>query len=235
MRITAEIKILLRIAWKTGFDMLKGDYFRMAHKKRSNQLFPFSISLSQPIKPGNYFENKVHNINTGIASIEAVVIQPGEIFSFWHLVKKPTARNHFKLGRNIVSGQIVAEYGGGLCQLSSIIYHTSIMGGLHIMERHHHSVDIYKEEERFTPLGADATVVYGYKDLRIKNNLTYAVQLSFSIADYVLTCHLNSTEQIQTRDIKFERAYAEKTVDVCTLVFENGVQSLLNTDRYKLP
>ncbi len=113
MRITAEIKILLRIAWKTGFDMLKGDYFRMADKKRSNQLFPFSISLSQPIKPGNYFENKVHNINTGIASIEAVVIQPGEIFSFWHLVKKPTARNHFKLGRNIISGQIVAEYGAG--------------------------------------------------------------------------------------------------------------------------
>jgi hypothetical protein len=50
------------------------------------------------------------------------------------------------------------------------VYHIGIIAGLDIIERYNHSVDIYTDDTRFAPLGTDATVVYGYKDLRIRNN-----------------------------------------------------------------
>lgn len=233
--LPAEWRIQLRIALKTLRDMRSGYIFKFAYRKSNDRNFPYTICLSQPVMPGNYFENKVHNIKTGASSIDSVIIKPGEVFSFWRLVKRPTAENNYRQGRNIVGGKVVAEYGGGLCQLSSIIYHTTLLSGLQIIERHHHSVDIYKEEERFTPLGADATVVYGYKDLRVKNNYAFPVQLTFSLEEATLTCFLHSTEEIQSREISFERVYLNNTVEVSTIHTEKTGIQILSKDVYKLP
>jgi len=63
---------------------------------------------------------------------------------------------------------LALDYGGGLCQLSGIIYHAVLEAGLEILERHPHSLDIYTATTRYTPLGSDAAVVYGHKDLRFK-------------------------------------------------------------------
>ncbi|HTP30232.1 MAG TPA: VanW family protein, partial [Anaeromyxobacteraceae bacterium] len=46
-------------------------------------------------------------------------------------------------------------------------------------ERHSHSIDLYTDSTRFAPLGADATVAYGRKDLRFENTLTGLVSFGF--------------------------------------------------------
>jgi vancomycin resistance protein VanW len=96
--------------------------------------------------------------------------------------------------------------GGGLCQLSGIVYHTALLAGLTILERYNHTVDIYKEEDRFTPLGADATVVYGYKDLRFLNNTPVPLQLSFAFETEAITCGIKSAADLTVRDLQFERS-----------------------------
>ena len=73
------------------------------------------------------------------------------------------------------------------------------------MERHNHSVDIYEESERFTPLGSDATVVYGYKDLRIRNPYAFPVNFFVEVNNGEAAAFLRSTEFIQAKDIVFER------------------------------
>ncbi len=97
------------------------------------------------------------------------------------------------MSRNLVNGKIQFTYGGGICQVAGILYHLALMAGLDILERHSHSLDIYTEVERFTPLGADATVVYGYKDLRIRNNTGHPICFEIYITGNEIGDHVSDT------------------------------------------
>jgi vancomycin resistance protein VanW len=74
---------------------------------------------------------------------------------------------------------------------------------LEIIERHAHSIDIYREEERFTPLGADATVVWGFKDLRLRNPHSFAVSIACVLEGKRLTGYLGCIESVSRRNISF--------------------------------
>jgi vancomycin resistance protein VanW len=126
--------------------------------------------------------------------------------------------NTFKVGRNIINGKISEEKAGGICQLSSIIYITGMKANLKIIERHNHSVDIYTEEERFTPLGADATVVYGNKDLIFQNNFDFPIRFNFDFNSNYITCNLESKNQIKEAEVKFKRNDLEDKIIVYTLI-----------------
>ncbi len=104
------------------------------------------------------------------------------------LLKKPIEKNGFKKVRGLVSGELKYVYVGGLCQLTGIIFYISLIARLDIVERHHHSIDIYKEDESYTPMGTDAAIVYGYKDLRIRNNYSFPIYFKFIIKDEELIC-----------------------------------------------
>ncbi|TGD57004.1 VanW family protein [Flavobacterium humi] len=175
-----------------------------------------TVSTEQEIKKGSFFENKRHNLAIASQKIETVAIQPNQLFSFWKTVGEPTEKNHFRKGRNIVNGVLSEEIGGGLCQLSSIIYITAVKANLEITERFNHSLDIYREEERFTPLGADATVVYGYKDLRIRNTFPFPIRFSFTFEKDNISCHLWSPEKIEESQLDFIRNHTNGTVEVST-------------------
>jgi vancomycin resistance protein VanW len=127
--------------------------------------------VAQPIPPTDHVPEKLHNLELARRRIGDLLIPPGGVFSFWHLVGPPGPKHGFRAGRSLLGGQLRVDYGGGLCQLSGAIYHLSLLAGLRVLERHPHSVDIYDDSTRHTPLGADATVAYGFKDLRVENTL----------------------------------------------------------------
>ena len=133
--------------------------------------FPARLSLEQPILPTDYVEAKIHNITLALKRMNNLPVAPGAIFSFWHVVGRPTSARGFVPGRSLLAGQLRPDFGGGLCQLSGLIYYA----GLEILERHPHSRDIYDNHTRYAPLGADATVAYGFKDLRVLNSFPFPV------------------------------------------------------------
>ncbi len=216
-----KLKALIPKIFKLKYQLLKR-YFNdreivFAIKSTEIIPYPYSISTFQEIKQGPFFENKIHNLKTGSKALSSVIILPYQVFSFWKIVSSPDAKNGFKKGRNIVKGKVSEEIGGGLCQLSSIVYITALKANLEILERYNHSVDIYKEEDRFTPLGADATVVYGYKDLRFRNNFDFPIRFNFTFTDtYQLVCHLESLEKIEEKKLDFIRLYKENSIEVAT-------------------
>lgn len=175
-------------------------------KKRGTLNGHKQLLITQQIKRTNLFENKVHNLKLGAKKIETIVIQPGEVFSFWSVLGNPSVKNGYKTGRNIVNGVLQEAVGGGLCQLSGIIYHAALLAGFEVTERFNHTVDIYKEEDRFTPLGADATVVYGYKDLRFRNNLKQPVQLYFVFGEEEISCGVLTQRPITIQQLEFRRS-----------------------------
>lgn len=212
--VPSHLKLKFRLAKRFISDS-KIDFAKTNSEKTS---FLHSISTIQEIKQGAFYDNKVHNLKTASRKVETVIINPNEIFSFWKVIGSPLEKNGFKTGRNIIKGKVSEEIGGGLCQLSSIIYFAALKGNLEIVERYNHSVDIYKEDERFTPLGSDATVVYGYKDLRIKNNYNFPIQFSLSFEENKIICKLKSPEKIEECTLDFTRNYKENFIEVSTTI-----------------
>jgi vancomycin resistance protein VanW len=194
-----------------------------------------TIGLIQPIMPGDFFENKRANIRRGATLLDRGLIGAGRAWSFWHRVGRPDGANGFQPGRNIVGGKLVALNGGGLCQLASMVYHLALLGGLTVLERHPHSLDIYEEDQRFTPLGADATVVWGFKDLRLHNPHPFPVGFGFRVEPNRLIGELRSGADLKACDIEFERVNLESPwVRVNTMVNRRLLVSTLYEQRQGL-
>lgn len=201
--IPPEARLKMKLAQRKLQDKWQGYEAKFAQNKIP-QDFPHKIELEQPIRKSHLHENKVHNIKLAGQRIEAITIMPNQILSFWDRVGAPTQENSYKKGRNIIAGKLQEDYGGGLCQISGIIYYLALQADLRIIERHNHSRDIYTDETRFTPLGTDATVVYGYKDLRIQNLNPFPIAFEFEVTPSNFKASLKSLELIHPELIQFE-------------------------------
>ena len=214
-----NLKKYIPKSFKLSFKLLKRSFDDRNipfSKNNKTVFFKNKIEIIQDIKKGHFFENKVHNFKIVTNSIQKIEIKANEVFSFWKIVGKPTAKNGFKNGRNIVNGKVHEQVGGGICQVSGLIYYLALKANLEILERHNHTVDIYAEEDRFTPLGADATVVYGYKDVRFRNNSSGIIYFEFEIKNDTISGKLVSEIPILKSEILFE-------------IIENETSKLVNT------
>lgn len=199
-------------------DVRQGFTFRWVRQKTSSlSAYPYYLELVQTIMPSVVLENKLHNIQLGATQLHLLLWQPKAILSFWQVLGEASQQRGYREGRNIIDGKLQQDFGGGLCQLSSILYHLALIANLRVIERHHHSVDIYQDSERFTPLGADATVVFGYKDLRLENSLATPLVLWLQIEGNVLTARFYSARPIAPQSVRFERQYGEVDVKVQAL------------------
>ena len=196
------IKLYLKLLIRFVKDILTLDYFKFTRKNNEKIKFNYHLSLCQEVKYNETFESKIYNFQIASKKINNYVIMPNEIFSFWNIVGNPNKQ--FKKGRTIKNGIIQEDIGGGLCQVSGIIYYISLIAGLKIIERHNHSVDIYNDETRFCPLGTDATLVFGYKDLRIFNSYPYPIKFEIIVLDKNIEVKLLSTQKVQERILDFK-------------------------------
>ena len=198
--------------------------------------FESRILLRQNIMRTESYDAKLGNISLAFSKLNNVVVQPGQIFSFWYLVGEPSKGNGYLLSRSLLNGKLVQDYGGGLCQLAGMIYHLSLLAGLKIMERHPHSRDIYQEHERFTPLGSDAAVAYGIKDLSMQNSLPSPIQFCFTIENEQLAGRVCSMYAISERVIAFVRqddVDSMRTVETYAVAGKSG-RKLLANSRYRI-
>ena len=179
-------------------------------------------------------DNKVHNLGIAIRRVEAIAIRPGQVFSFWRSVGHPSARAGYLAGRTITGAAVGATVGGGLCQLSGMVYLLALEAGLEILERHPHSRDLYTDSTRFAPLGADATVVYGYKDLRIVNTSPVTLRLRCELGAEHVQVALCASEPLAVCEVEFLREATSDGSRVQTVRRRPGVTGceLLSRDDY---
>ncbi|MEA3454639.1 MAG: VanW family protein, partial [Candidatus Caldatribacteriota bacterium] len=118
-------------------------------------------------------ENTIYNIRLASDVINGILIKPQEIFSFNKYIGPAEKADGYKESTIIANGVFVNGYGGGICQVSSTLYNAALLANLPIIERYNHSV--YGEATKYVPLGQDAAIFYGFKNLRFKNNSDHAV------------------------------------------------------------
>ncbi|PEP50275.1 MULTISPECIES: VanW family protein [Bacillus] len=130
-----------------------------------------------------YQENKIINLKIAIKQLNGVVIKPGETFSYWRLIGKTTKRKGYVEGMVLHYGTFKPGVGGGLCQLSNLIYWMTLHTTLTVTERYRHSYDVFPDSKRTQPFGSGATCSYNYLDLQIKNETDQAYQLHLYVTD----------------------------------------------------
>ncbi|TNE64232.1 MAG: vancomycin resistance protein [Bacteroidetes bacterium] len=172
MNTWKTVKQHIRHFLRTADDLRTGQWQRFAQPGPVPGDWPETHRIEQAITPSSTLEQKQQNIRLAGTRINRICVLPGQTFSFWSVLGAPSVRKGYQASRNIVAGRLALEAGGGLCQVAGLLYHLALSVGLDVQERHAHSMDIYTEEERYTPLGSDAAVVFGYKDLRIANTST---------------------------------------------------------------
>lgn len=122
-------------------------------------------------------ENKKVNILLASKRLNGIMLMPGETFSFWRLVGFPGKMKGYKEGLVLSQGTLCKGIGGGLCQLSNLLFWMTLHTPLRVLERWRHSFDVFPDVNRTLPFGSGATVSYNYIDLQIANPTAQAFQL----------------------------------------------------------
>lgn len=126
-------------------------------------------------------QNKIVNLHIAVPRVHQVTLRPGEVFSYWRLIGRPTRRKGYRKGMVLQNGTFTAGTGGGICQLSNLIYWITVHTPLTVLERHRHGYDVFPDADRTQPFGSGATCFYNYGDLMLRNDTDQIFRLVLEV------------------------------------------------------
>ena len=176
-------------------------------------------------------ENKAVNLSLSAPLVNTVLIRPGEVFSFWHLVGNTTKRRGYREGVTISKSKTVPGVGGGMCQFTNLIHWMVLHTPLDIVEHHHHDgFDLFPDYNRQVPFGTGTSIVYNYLDYRFKNNTDMTYQLITYVTDTHLCGELRAERKLDRKyHIKIEN---ERFVREGESIFRKGEVWRTCVDKY---
>lgn len=201
---------------------------------------------------------RVANIVLASAMLDGSILAPGEVLSFNKVVGPRVPERGFQEADVIINQELVPDFGGGTCQVSTTLYVAAALAGMEVVSRSNHSL-----ASTYVPLGYDAAVAYDYLDLKLRNNLPHHVLIKSAVQGDTVEFKLFGAPSPQ-RQIKLETKVLETiepnvvekedstlpkgerkvihpgspghVVEVYRVVSEGGVElrrELLSRDRYK--
>ncbi|MEA2572744.1 MAG: hypothetical protein QOH93_42 [Chloroflexia bacterium] len=114
------------------------------------------------------------NVGLGTKNVDGALVPPGGVFSTVDTIGDLTLDAGFKMGYAIVHGPqgitTVPAEAGGICQVSTTLFHAVFRAGIPIVERNWHSYWISTYGRPPSGMqGLDATIAPPEKDFRFKN------------------------------------------------------------------
>ncbi|MDA3839467.1 MAG: VanW family protein [Patescibacteria group bacterium] len=110
--------------------------------------------------------NRIHNISTGAAAINGLIIKPDEEFSLMTALGEIDGDSGYLQELVIKGNETIAEYGGGLCQIGTTLFRTVLQSGLPVTMRRNHSYRV----SYYEPAGTDATIYDPWPDFKFIND-----------------------------------------------------------------
>ncbi len=104
-----------------------------------------------------------HNVRLAMSRLDGAVVPPGETFSFNEALGPTTLKDGYKTAWGIINTpdgpQTVPSEAGGICQVSTTLFHAAFWAGLQIDQRYPHSYWISRYGEKpLGRIGLDSTV-----------------------------------------------------------------------------
>ncbi len=143
---------------------------------------------------------RTENIRVAAQRVNGTVLAPGETFSLNHTVGERTTANGFHTAPVIEDGRLVAGLGGGVSQVATTLFNGMFFAGLEDVEHHPHSIYFSRYPE-----GREATVAWGAKDLRFRNDSEHGVLIQLYLADGQLRTTFWGTKTWDIESVKGPR------------------------------
>lgn len=144
-------------------------------------------------------ENRNGNLRKACGMLDGLVLQPGQELSYNEALGPRTKELGWLPAPAYSGTKLVDSPGGGICQVSSTLYLASVYSELTIIERRNHGYPV-----SYIPLGMDATVSWGFADLKIRNDSPMPVKIQAEESDGYVRISILGTE---TRDYNVEMSY----------------------------
>lgn len=149
--------------------------------------------------------NRATNIDLAAKAIDGKILMPGERFSFNSVVGTTTASKGYKLAGAYSAGELVENYGGGVCQVSSTLYNTVLYANLKIDERYNHSMIV-----SYLDPSLDATISYGSRDFKFSNSRKYAIRIGAKATNGILEMEIKGIYEEDEVEIEL----VSETIDI---------------------
>lgn len=174
-------------------------------KERKEKELPYSMTTfkdkmvnTQTGYPIEYQYNKVFNLQLAGKQINHLLIKPKETFSFYIAVKDAEKKEKYRKGLTLVDGKIAFIEGGGLCQISNLLFQVFLNSSLTIVERHTHKVKDFPDPMEDTPKGIDSAIAEGFLDLKVRNDTENTFQISITFDDEYIYAKLLAQNKIES-------------------------------------
>ena len=158
--------------------------------------------------------NRASNIALATKTLDGIILKPGEVFSYNKVIGNTTKEKGYKLGGAYVNGQVVQAYGGGICQVSTTLYNAVLYANLEIVQRYNHTYAV-----SYVPAGRDATVSYGGKDFKFKNNRKYPIKIEGVAKNGTVSISIKGIKEENEYEIQLESKVLSRTP--CNTVYQN--------------
>lgn len=144
-------------------------------------------------------ENRNANLRKACELLDGTILQPGQELSYNQALGERTKEKGWLPAPAYSGTKLVDSPGGGICQVSSTLYLASVYAEMTIVERRNHGYPV-----SYIPLGMDATVSWGFTDLKIRNDSPLPVKIHAEESDGYVRVSILGTE---TRDYDIEMSY----------------------------
>jgi vancomycin resistance protein YoaR len=121
------------------------------------------------------------NVHLAAKYICGSVIAPGAVFSQNQTAGPYVTERGYMRGPTYIGTSYTETIGGGVCKIASTLYNVTVLSNMQIVERHYHSMPV-----PYVPYGQDATVSYGAKDFKFRNNTKTPVLVMARGVDNIL-------------------------------------------------
>lgn len=135
-----------------------------------------------------------HNSLLALNRLKGAQIRPGGTFSFNRRVGTFSQDQGYRRAPVSYNGQLISDWGGGVCQTSTTLYNAALLAGMKIVERHRH-----RFAPGYIPPGRDAAVAYSNVDLKFTNPYPFPIQIDGSVEGDVLVVSLIGRHELPMR------------------------------------
>lgn len=124
-------------------------------------------------------DGREKNMKIATATINGTLLMPGDTFSYNELIGETTPEKGYEKANTYVGGEIVPDYGGGICQVSTTLYRAVMRANIKSTERSNHSMLVSYSEP-----GLDATVANNYIDYKFINTYDFPIYIESFLSDF---------------------------------------------------
>lgn len=132
---------------------------------------------------------RTENIRLAVEALDGAILLPGDVLSFNERVGARTPERGYLMAPVILHETRQLQAGGGICQVASTMFVAGLTSGLSVAERWRHSTPV-----DYIAIGEDATIAWGAKDLRLRNDLAQRVRLRVRIVGTTLSARFEGEQ-----------------------------------------